>query len=143
MQRKKDKKMSTEESGDEQREVPRQRSAGAKNRSEPALDLTLPKGYAGLLVDLKRRIAQERTRAVLSANAAMVMLYWEIGRAILQRQELTLGQNYDIAGGEGAPCCFCRRLELAALAMGPGLPRLCPPGTTEQSWARICFILEN
>jgi len=87
VQRKKDKKKSTEESGDEQREVPRQRGAAAKNRSEQTPDLTLPKGYAGLLVDLNRRIAQERTRAVLSANAAMVMLYWEIGRAILQRQE--------------------------------------------------------
>lgn len=47
----------------------------------------LPKGYAAVLADLKQRIGQERLRTVLAANAAMVMLYWDIGRVILQRQE--------------------------------------------------------
>lgn len=46
----------------------------------------LPPGYAGLLADLKRRIAGERLRVALSANVAMVLLYWDIGRAILDRQ---------------------------------------------------------
>lgn len=47
----------------------------------------LPNDYAALLADLKQRIAGERLRVVLSANAAMVLLYWDIGRAILKRQE--------------------------------------------------------
>lgn len=47
----------------------------------------LPTDYAALLADLKQRIAGERLRVVLSANAAMVLLYWDIGRAILKRQE--------------------------------------------------------
>ncbi len=46
----------------------------------------LPSGYAALLADLKQRIAGERLRVVLSANDAMVLLYWDIGRAILARQ---------------------------------------------------------
>jgi predicted nuclease of restriction endonuclease-like (RecB) superfamily len=46
----------------------------------------LPKDYAVLLGELKQRIAGERLRVVLSANAAMVLLYWDIGQAILQRQ---------------------------------------------------------
>jgi len=46
----------------------------------------LPPDYAGLLADLKQRIAGERLRVVLSANAAMVLLYWDIGRTILERQ---------------------------------------------------------
>ncbi len=47
----------------------------------------MPAGYPGFLADLSRRIARERVRAVLAANSAMVMLYWEIGRAILVNQE--------------------------------------------------------
>ncbi len=46
----------------------------------------LPTGYADLLAGLKQRIASERIRVVLAANSAMVLLYWDIGRTILQRQ---------------------------------------------------------
>lgn len=46
----------------------------------------LPGDYAGLLAELKQRISTERLRVALAANAAMVLLYWDIGRAILQRQ---------------------------------------------------------
>ena len=46
----------------------------------------LPGDYAATLQDLKTRIAGERLRAVLSANAAMILLYWDIGQVILQRQ---------------------------------------------------------
>ena len=51
----------------------------------PALEL--PADYAGLLDDLKRRIAGERLRIVLTANSAMVLLYWDVGRVILDRQD--------------------------------------------------------
>lgn len=47
----------------------------------------LPTGYAEALTDLKSRIARERVRVIMSANAAMVLLYWDIGRVILQRQK--------------------------------------------------------
>ena len=47
----------------------------------------MPEGYAGFLADMKQRIAHERIRVVLSANAAMVLLYWDIGHTILARQE--------------------------------------------------------
>jgi len=46
----------------------------------------LPRAYAATLEDLKRRISNERLRIVMSANAAMVLLYWDIGRTILERQ---------------------------------------------------------
>lgn len=48
----------------------------------------LPTGYAEILTDLKARIARERVRVVMSANAAMVLLYWDIGQVILQRQRV-------------------------------------------------------
>lgn len=47
----------------------------------------LPADYASLLAELKRRITEGRLRVVLSANTAMVLLYWDIGRAILERQQ--------------------------------------------------------
>lgn len=47
----------------------------------------LPSDYAAILDDLKQRIQQERLRTVMAANAAMILLYWDIGRTILERQD--------------------------------------------------------
>ncbi len=47
----------------------------------------LPRGYAETLGEIKQRIQQERVRVVMAANSAMVLLYWDIGRLILERQE--------------------------------------------------------
>ncbi|MBN8509080.1 MAG: DUF1016 family protein [Burkholderiales bacterium] len=46
----------------------------------------LPSGYGDALSELKARIQQARLRTVLAANAAMLQLYWDIGRTILARQ---------------------------------------------------------
>ena len=47
----------------------------------------LPADYAAVLGEIKERIRAERVRVVLAANQAMVLLYWDIGKAILARQE--------------------------------------------------------
>ncbi len=47
----------------------------------------LPRDYADALGAIKQRIREERLRVVLAANAAMVLLYWDIGRMILERQD--------------------------------------------------------
>ncbi|MDE0178697.1 MAG: PDDEXK nuclease domain-containing protein [Gammaproteobacteria bacterium] len=47
----------------------------------------MPADYATLLGEIKQRIRTERVRVVLAANQAMVLLYWDIGKAILARQE--------------------------------------------------------
>ena len=47
----------------------------------------LPRDYADALGAIKRRIQEERLRVGLAANAAMVLLYWDIGRMILERQD--------------------------------------------------------
>jgi predicted nuclease of restriction endonuclease-like (RecB) superfamily len=47
----------------------------------------LPGDYGEVLREIKQRIQRERLRVVLAANAAMVLLYWDIGRMILERQE--------------------------------------------------------
>jgi len=46
----------------------------------------VPGGYANALREIKDRIGQERLRVVMSANSAMVLLYWDLGRMILDRQ---------------------------------------------------------
>lgn len=51
----------------------------------PALMQT-PAGYADWLVDLKTRIHTAQQRAMLAVNRELVLLYWQIGRDILERQ---------------------------------------------------------
>jgi hypothetical protein len=46
----------------------------------------LPSDYGTTLKALQRRSRQARPRATLAANSALVLLYWEIGRTILERQ---------------------------------------------------------
>lgn len=45
-----------------------------------------PEGYAAVLGEFKERIRCERLRVVLASNAAMVLLYWDIGERILDKQ---------------------------------------------------------
>ena len=47
----------------------------------------VPQGYSEWLGDLKRRVQVERLHIVLTSNMAMVMLYWDLGLRILQKQE--------------------------------------------------------
>lgn len=52
----------------------------------PAVVRELPEGYAEFVHELKARIARQRIKSVLTANVDMIILYWEIGNAILQKQ---------------------------------------------------------
>lgn len=47
---------------------------------------SLPQGYDALLKDLKTRVHKARMSAALAANAELVALYLDIGKAILARQ---------------------------------------------------------
>lgn len=48
--------------------------------------MEVPADYASLLTEIRQRIRQERLRVVLASNAAMVLLYWDIGQRILDKQ---------------------------------------------------------
>ncbi|MFL6601588.1 MAG: DUF1016 N-terminal domain-containing protein [Steroidobacteraceae bacterium] len=52
-----------------------------------SLRLGLPSDYTEVLGTIKARIQQERLSAVMTANSAMVLLYWDIGHMILERQQ--------------------------------------------------------
>ncbi|MBN2877658.1 MAG: DUF1016 family protein, partial [Bacilli bacterium] len=47
----------------------------------------LPDDYSQFMIDLKERIKKERIKSVLSANTALVLMYWDIGHAILKKQK--------------------------------------------------------
>lgn len=47
----------------------------------------VPDGYEALLVALKEKIRSAQVRASLAVNRELVLLYWQIGREILARQE--------------------------------------------------------
>ncbi|WP_265581075.1 PDDEXK nuclease domain-containing protein [Methanofollis aquaemaris] len=47
----------------------------------------IPEEYPVFLAGLKVRIREAQTRAVLSANRELILLYWHIGKEIVQRQE--------------------------------------------------------
>src|SRR5262245_39918389 len=51
---------------------------------QPALQ---PDGYEEFLRDLKQRIRNAQVRAALAVNRELVLLYWQIGRDILARQQ--------------------------------------------------------
>jgi len=64
----------------------RGRARSGVNMPVPPAHAGSPPGYGNMLADLKQRIASERVRVALAANAAVVMLYWDIGKTILKRQ---------------------------------------------------------
>lgn len=45
-----------------------------------------PGDYAEVLARVKDFVVRERLRGVVAANAATVLLYWNIGKVILERQ---------------------------------------------------------
>lgn len=53
---------------------------------EPVSLVPAPEGYANWLGELKNRIHSAQQRAALAVNRELVLLYWQIGRDILQRQ---------------------------------------------------------
>ena len=48
----------------------------------------IPSEYAAWLVDLKKQIREAQIRAVATVNSELVMLYWRIGKDILDRQDI-------------------------------------------------------
>ncbi|HLK59307.1 MAG TPA: DUF1016 N-terminal domain-containing protein, partial [Chthonomonadaceae bacterium] len=47
----------------------------------------IPRGYEDFLRDVKERIRTAQVRAALAVNRELILLYWQIGRDILSRQQ--------------------------------------------------------
>jgi predicted nuclease of restriction endonuclease-like (RecB) superfamily len=68
------------------------REAMGRSRDEasfpvPPSKAGLPPDYASVLSEVKECIGQTRLRTVLAANAAMTLMYWDIGQVILKQQD--------------------------------------------------------
>jgi predicted nuclease of restriction endonuclease-like (RecB) superfamily len=46
----------------------------------------LPQNYASLLTTIKQRIQTAQVRTALAGNASMLMLYWDVGNLLVERQ---------------------------------------------------------
>lgn len=44
-------------------------------------------GYGDWLIDLKHQIRNSRVKAVLAVNSQLILLYWNLGRQIVEKQE--------------------------------------------------------
>ncbi|KAF5409927.1 MAG: hypothetical protein C5S47_08195 [Candidatus Methanogasteraceae archaeon] len=73
--------------GTESKRKSRGRSRKEASFPVPVGETEMPAEYAAVLGELKKRIQSERLRVTLTANSAMVLLYWDIGKVILDRQE--------------------------------------------------------
>lgn len=71
----------------ERRALGRARADGPASFPIPPPQAELASSYARALSDIRERIEEARLRAVLNANAALVALYWDVGREILARQD--------------------------------------------------------
>ena len=80
-------KDSLDMSGTESKRKSRGRSREGASFPVPPEKIEVPAEYAAVLDELKNRIQSERLRVTLVANSAMVLLYWDIGKVILDRQE--------------------------------------------------------
>src|SRR5882757_316354 len=47
----------------------------------------LPSGYEAFLQSIKTRVQQAQLQALVAVNTELILLYWHIGRGILERQE--------------------------------------------------------
>jgi len=53
----------------------------------PVPAASLPEDYSGLLAEITDRIRTERAQAAISANSTLILLYWHIGKSILNKQK--------------------------------------------------------
>jgi predicted nuclease of restriction endonuclease-like (RecB) superfamily len=73
-------------SADDRRALGRARSDGEARFPVAPPRAELPESYGSALHELKHLIQETRLRTVLTANAAMIQLYWDVGQRIRARQ---------------------------------------------------------
>ncbi|OGF50595.1 MAG: hypothetical protein A2231_01180 [Candidatus Firestonebacteria bacterium RIFOXYA2_FULL_40_8] len=58
----------------------------------------MPESYGSFLLEIKKRVKNERLRVVLASNSALVLMYWDIGKGILEKQK---EEGWGIRGLDG------------------------------------------
>jgi hypothetical protein len=102
-----------------------------------------PAGYAEFLAELKQRIERAQLRASLVVKRELVLLYWQIGREILSRQDREscgLGLLRD-AVNSGRPLALTplkRRESGSAMTDSQDNPRFHPTSCPNHPSRRFC-----
>ncbi|MFC1678587.1 YhcG family protein, partial [Elusimicrobiota bacterium] len=60
----------------------------SSRRRVPGELARLPVGYVEFLDDVKTRIRASQIKAALSANRELILLYWDLGKSIVERQSM-------------------------------------------------------
>jgi len=56
-------------------------------------DLIINKDYKNWLVELKLKIKQSQIKTALSVNSELIMLYWDLGKQIVDKQQNTAWES--------------------------------------------------
>ena len=94
--------------------------------------MPFPVGYAELLEDLKARIRASQVKAVLAANREIIQLYWDIGKAIVERQRT-----------EGWGAAVVDRLARDLQTEFPGMPGFSPSNISRMRAFYSAYIEES
>jgi len=92
----------------------------------------LPDGYAGLLEALKSRIRTARVKAMLAVNHELVLLYWQIGQSVMERQQ-----------AEGWGKAIIERLATDIQAAFPGLKGFSPSNIWRMRALYLAYMKET
>lgn len=117
-------------------------------KNSPAL---LPKGYGEFLADLKQRVRAAQVRAAFAANRELIALYWDIGKAIVERQRskgwgkavverLAADLQKEFRGRAGFSPLNVWRMRAFYLAWTEELRNLSPP-VTESELAKLSRLV--
>lgn len=132
----------------------------AKHTPAPApADALLPSGYAEFLDDLKGRVRSAQVKAAVAVNTELIQLYWDIGRAIVERQRRDgwgkavvdrlagdLQAAFPGQAGFSPRNVWRMRALFVAYGTGPADPPaepVLPQPVAEIPWGHNCTILER
>ena len=119
--------------GSESPRLPRKHQPRKRaTRQTEGVSLSFPTGYAELLDVLKARIRASQVRAVLAANREIIQLYWDIGKAIVERQRT-----------EGWGAAVVDRLARDLQTEFPGMPGFSPSNISRMRAFYSAYIGES
>ncbi len=107
--------------------------------------------YAGWLADLKTRVERARQRAALSVNLELVLLYWQLGRDIVERQQQGWGAKVIDRLARDLRAAFPdmrgfspRNLKyMRALAQAWPEPGFVQQAAAQLPWFHLCTLLDK
>ncbi len=77
----------------------------AKKKVAALKSTGLPADYPVFLESLKSRVQQSQTKAMLSVNREFIQLYWDIGRLIVESQDVSVPTDSSVTARARIEAC--------------------------------------